>query len=198
MAPEMMFRSPGDHPGTAADIWSLGAMMFRVLTGEFPFGVYLDAAVNVKNKTRKRWPTFMTSNPQYKPLAKELQEIIERCLEYDPQSRPSADQLVNEFSRLCYINVPRFEGDVTNLIQNGYSGFATGADGTIFFSMESVYGPRKPSSTKNRHICYSKFPGLPRDRGHPIIAIDPKTELGETGGECNDGRQRAAVRAEHG
>jgi serine/threonine protein kinase len=25
MAPEMMFRSPGDHPGSEADIWSLGA-----------------------------------------------------------------------------------------------------------------------------------------------------------------------------
>ena len=24
MAPEMMFRSPGDHPGSEADIWSLG------------------------------------------------------------------------------------------------------------------------------------------------------------------------------
>ncbi|MEO5338753.1 MAG: serine/threonine protein kinase [Magnetospirillum sp. WYHS-4] len=32
MAPEMMFREPGDHPGPAADIWSLGAMMFHLLT----------------------------------------------------------------------------------------------------------------------------------------------------------------------
>jgi serine/threonine protein kinase, bacterial len=125
MAPEMMFRLPGDHPGPAADIWSLGAMMFRVLTGEYPFGVYLEAAVNVRNKTRKQWPAFMTRNPQYKPLAKKLQEIIGWCLEYDPQQRPSADELVNEFSKLCYINVHRFEGDVANLIQNGYSGFAT-------------------------------------------------------------------------
>ncbi len=172
MAPEMMFRSPGEHPGSAADIWSLGAMMFKVLTGEYPFGVYLDAAVNVKNRTRKSWPNFMTNNPQYAPLAKELQSIIERCLSYDPQERPSADKLVEEFSRLCYISVHRTEGVVTNLIQNGYSGFARDAESVTFFSMESVYGTRKPSTATNNRICYSKFPGSPRQRGHPIVVID--------------------------
>lgn len=172
MAPEMMFRSPGDHPGKAADIWSLGAMMFKILTGEFPFGVYLDAAVNVKNQTRKKWPAFMTVNPQYKPLALDLQNTIDRCLDYDPNKRPSADQLVKEFSGLCYINVHRSEGTVTNLIQNGYSGFTTDSDGGVFFSMESVYGLRKPSAIKQSRVCYSRFPGAPRYRGHPIVVID--------------------------
>lgn len=172
MAPEMMFRSPGEHPGSAADIWSLGAMMFKVLTGDYPFGVYLEAAVNVKNQTRKKWPTFMTANAQYKPLAENLQDIVDRCLAYDASRRPSADQLVKEFAGLCYINVHRAEGDVTNLIQNGYSGFANDPNGGVFFSMESVYGSRKPSATKNSHICYSRFPGSPRYRGHPIVVID--------------------------
>lgn len=172
MAPEMMFRSPGEHPGKEADIWSLGAMMFKVLTGEFPFGVYLEAAVNVKNQTRKRWPAFMTINSQYRPLALELQGIVEHCLNYDAAKRPKADQLVKEFSELCYINVHRSEGNVTNLIQNGYSGFTNDADGGVFFSMESVYGSRTPSATKNSRICYSRFPGTPRYRGHPIVVID--------------------------
>jgi serine/threonine-protein kinase len=171
MAPEMMFRSPGDHPGSAADIWSLGAMMFRVLTGEYPFGVYLEAAVNVKNQTRKSWPSFMTSNSQYKPLAEDLQSIIENCLAYDADERPSADQLVSGFSKLCYINVDRTEGDVKNLIQNGYSGFTDDSEGGVFFSMESVYGKRRPAATKNRRLCYSRFPGSPRYRGHPVVVI---------------------------
>jgi serine/threonine-protein kinase len=169
MAPEMMFRSPGDHPGSPADICSLGAMMFKILAGDYPFGVYLEAAVNVKNQTRKRWPAFMTSNAQYKPLAENLQSIVERCLIYDGDERPTADQLVTEFSGLCYINVHRSEGEVTNLIQNGYSGFTDDEEGGVFFSMESVYGSRRPGTTKNR---YSKFPGSPRYRGHPIVVID--------------------------
>jgi serine/threonine-protein kinase len=172
MAPEMMFRSPGDHPGKPSDIWSLGAMMFKVLTGEFPFGVYLEAAVNVKNQTRRPWPAFMTSNPQYKPLAEKLQNIIDLCLIYDADKRPSADQLVTEFSRLCYINVHRTEGDVTNLIQSGYSGFTDDPDGGVFFSMESVYGSRRPATARDSHVCYSRFPGSPRYRGHPIVVID--------------------------
>jgi serine/threonine-protein kinase len=172
MAPEMMFRSPGDHPGPEADVWSLGAMMFRMLTGEYPFGVYLHAAVNVQNRNRAPWPSFMTSHPQYKPLAGELQSLVEQCLTYEPAKRPTADVLVNALSNLCYINVHRSEGNVDNLIQSGHSGFATGQDGTVFFSMESVYGLKRPAAVQNNRICYSQFPGLPRHRGHPIVVID--------------------------
>lgn len=171
MAPEMMFRAPGDHPGKTIDIWSLGAMMFRILSGDYPFGVYLEAAVNVRNENRKQWPDFMTQNPQYAPLAKELQGIVERCLQYDGEKRPSADDLVEELSNICYINGHRMEGTVTNTIQSGYSGFAIDSGGKTFFSMESVYGARKPSATKNRHICYAKFPGSPRPRAHPVVVM---------------------------
>jgi serine/threonine-protein kinase len=40
----------------------------QAIKGEYPFGVYLDAAVNVKTKNRMDWPKFMTSNPQYQNL----------------------------------------------------------------------------------------------------------------------------------
>jgi serine/threonine protein kinase, bacterial len=171
MAPEMMFRAPGEYPGKPLDVWSLGALMFRILTGDHPFGVYLEAAVNVRNRTRKDWPKFMTANQQFKPLAEELQEIISKCLQYKPEDRPTADQLVDLLGELCYINVNRSEGTVTNLIQNGHSGFANGVDGKTFFSMESVYGTRRPGASQNSSICYSRFPGTPHHRGHPVIVI---------------------------
>jgi serine/threonine-protein kinase len=147
-------------------------LMFRILSGDFPFGVFLDAAVNVKNQTRNPWPAFMTSNLQFKPLASELQAIVERCLNYDPSARPSADDLVTECANLCYINVDRTEGHVHRLIQNGYSGFANDAHGQTFFSMESVYGSRRPDASANSRVCYSRFLGLPHHRGHPIVVID--------------------------
>ena len=170
MAPEMMFRKPGDNPGEGVDIWSIGAMMFKLLTGEFPFGVYLEAAVNVKNKERKQWPAFMTSNPQFAPLAIELQVVVDSCLEYDPGSRPSAEDIAQKCEGLCYLAVERHEGTVRNLIQNGFSGFIAGA-GTAFFSMESVYGNSKPNSDENKHVCYSSFPGSPHPRAHPVLVI---------------------------
>lgn len=171
MAPEMMFRRSGDKIYPSADIWSIGAMMFRLTTGEFPFGLFLDAAVNVKNKERKAWPAFMTENLQYRTIALELQAVVDRCLSYDPSVRPSADELVRSLSDVCYINFPRSHGTITNFIHNGYSGFARGADGDIFFSMESVYGNRRPDGAGNRNICYSRFPGAPKYRGHPIVVV---------------------------
>lgn len=170
MAPEMMFRKPGDLPGPEIDVWSVGAMMFRLLTEEFPFGVYLEAAVNVKNRERKPWPAFMTSNAQFAPLAKELQSIVERCLSYEASDRPTADSIVSQCQDLCYLAVPRQVGRVGSFIQNGYSGWIGGAPEDIFFSMESVYGKR-PDLDKNRTVCYSSFPGLPRHRAHPVLVL---------------------------
>lgn len=173
MAPEMMFRKPADHPDKPADVWSVGALMFQVLTGQYPFGVYLEAAVNVKNQDRAPWPEFMTSNIQYARLSRELQHLVERCLVYDPASRPTADELVEAVQGLCYICVDREEGEVTNFIQNGFSGFVESDEGvTSFFSMESVYGVRRPRLNVNRRICYSSFPGNPKGRGHPVVVID--------------------------
>ncbi len=171
MAPEMMFRKLGENPGESVDIWSIGAMMFKLLTGEFPFGVYLEAAVNVKNKNRKPWPPFMTSNSQFAPLAQELKAVVDSCLEYDPDARPSAIDIAQKCEELCYLAVERYEGKVQNLIQNGYSGFIAG-DVDTFFSMESVYGVLKPNTDENSHVCFSRFPGNPKPRAHPVIVIN--------------------------
>ncbi|HDG7833412.1 TPA: serine/threonine protein kinase [Klebsiella quasipneumoniae] len=171
MAPEMMFRQPGENPGKSVDIWSLGAMMFQILTGKVPFGVYLQAAVNVQNRNREPWPGFMLANPQYKNLSLQLQAIVEKCLQYDIADRPSADEIVEEISELCFIGVDRELGTVSNLIQNGYSGFIDGeSGGTTFFSQESVYGQINRATRSNK-VCYSSFPGSPRDRAHPIIVL---------------------------
>ena len=172
MAPEMMFRQPGEHPGASVDIWSLGAMMFQILTGKVPFGFYLQAAVNVQTRKREPWPNFMISNPQYKNLSQQLQSLVERCLQYDIEDRPTADEIVKEISTLCFIGVDRKVGNVSNLIKSGYSGFIEGDDGvTTFFNQESVYGTKSHATTGHR-VCYSSFPGSPRDRGHPIIVIE--------------------------
>lgn len=171
MAPEMMFRQPGEYPGKSVDIWSLGAMMFQVLTGKVPFGFYLQAAVNVQNRNIEPWPEFMLDNSQYKNLSLQLRAIVEKCLQYDIADRPTADEIVEEISELCFIGVDRELGTVSNLIQNGYSGFINGDGGnTTFFSQKSVYGQRHRAKIGNK-VCYSSFPGSPQKRAHPIIVL---------------------------
>ncbi|MFB2682112.1 serine/threonine-protein kinase [Shewanella mangrovisoli] len=170
MAPEMMFRKKGDSITPALDIWSIGAMMFKILTGEYPFGVFLDAAVNVKTRNRLDWPAFMTSNAQFSPLCRELQKIIDSCLEYEPTKRPTADALVKMCQNLCYQTSERFEATVTRMIQNGYSGFASNPQHSVFFSIHSIYGASKVNSGSK--ITYSKFPGTPNFRAHPVIILN--------------------------
>lgn len=172
MAPEMMFRQPGDHPGMPVDIWSVGAMMFRLLTGDFPFGVYLDAAVNVRNQTRKDWPKFMTAKEQFRPLTLELQSVVDRCLSYNPADRPTADELVQTCLELCYSTAERIECSLHEIIQGGYSGILNSAAGRFFFSMKSVYGPKSPNLETNKRASISRYPGSPRDRAHPVVVIN--------------------------
>lgn len=172
MAPEVMFWKEGDKITNKADIWSLGAMMFRILTGEYPFGILFDAAGNLKNKAKHSWPKFMTSHSQFSSLSVELQRIIDMCLDYSPERRPSADELIKECSELCYINVERQEASVLRFIQNGYSGFARDKNGETFFSMESLYGRSRSDVKVGTKICYSRFPGSPQPRGHPIIIFE--------------------------
>ncbi|WP_337049607.1 serine/threonine-protein kinase [Serratia fonticola] len=168
MAPELMFRKAGEPVNFSADIWSLGAMMFRLLTGIYPFGVYLEAAANVKTKNREGWPDFMTKNPQFSSLSNELKDIIERCLDYVPENRPTADELVSICESLCYLSTDRYLGNIERLIQGGVSGFIRG-ELDSFFSMESVYGPNRPDTGDNQLVCYSTFPGTPKPRAHPVL-----------------------------
>lgn len=169
MSPELMFGKKGMAIEASTDIWSLGAMMFRLLVGDYPFGVYLDAAVNVKTKNRMAWPHFMIANPQYQNLSLELQKIIDDCLNYDPDLRPTAEDLVKKCENLCYLSEQRYVGRVNNLIQGGISGFIDGTPSNSFFSMESVYGSKNPNTSDRNIVCFSTFDGYPCPRAHPVI-----------------------------
>lgn len=167
MAPEMMFRKEGENPGPAMDIWSLGAMMFKLLSGEYPFGVYLDAAVNVKTQNRQAWPAFMTMNQQFAPLSGELQRLVDACLTYEPDKRPSANDVCSWCQDLCCLAVKRNVGVVNNFMSGRRNGFIHGDDIT-FFCMDSVYGTKPKEGSQ---VCFCSFPGSPRNRAHPVIVL---------------------------
>jgi serine/threonine-protein kinase len=166
MAPEMMFRKSGEHVGIEADIWSLGAMLFRLLTGKFPFGEGMMVPVNVERKQALSWPSFLTSNPQYAPLAKSLIEIVEKCLTYDKTSRPSAVEVVKNCEDLCFYFAPREAGTIKEI--NWSRGFITTAAGDkIFYHSASLYGSVRPQVGSK--VLFSAQPGSPFPRAHPIV-----------------------------
>ena len=166
MAPEMMFRKPGDRVGREADVWSLGAMMFRLLTGEYPFGEGMMVPVNVNGDTRSAWPAFMTSNPQFSPLAQSLQALVEECLQKDPSARPTGAALVAKCEELCYFFTPRQRGTVTHK-DGGRCRLQSAAGQTVFFHTDSHYGPGRIAL--GTRVIFSDHPGEPFPRAHPVV-----------------------------
>lgn len=112
----------------------------------------------------------MVKNRQFAPLARDLQKLVETCLTYEADKRPTAEEVVLKCDELCYLAVDRIEGTVANLIQNGYSGFIVGKSGQAFFSKESSYG-ENGWPQKDDRVCFSVFPGTPHPRAHPLVIL---------------------------
>jgi serine/threonine-protein kinase len=153
----------------AADIWSLGAMIFHLLTGQQPFGAGLRAVQKILAAEPPDVPEFVLQNPQFAPLARELLEMTLSCLQKDPTKRPSADDLVRYCGLLCYTVTPRMEGVVRRVDYNSY-GFINSESGDVFFHMNSVFGP-PPNLTNGNNVIFSSYPGGGSPRAYPVLKL---------------------------
>lgn len=173
MSPEMMFRKKGQSIEAPADIWSLGCLIFYACTGLHPFGVGLDAVLAIGNNQRLEWPGFMTSNPQFRPVAETLQAIVEKCLATDPADRPSAIDLIQELSKMCVFSKPRSVGRISYM-KNTAVGFITDETGRqTMFHKASIFGQGQPQV--ERRVIFASSPGRPRDRAFPILMEQTKS-----------------------
>lgn len=154
----------------AADIWSLGAMVFQLLTGQLPFGTGLKAVQRIMAVDRIAAPEFVLSNPQFSPLARELLDIANACMQKDPASRPSADDLVHRCGDLCYTIANRAEGVVKRIDYDSY-GFIASSVGDVFFHMDSVFGP-PPKPKVGDRVLFSAYEGGGSPRAYPVVKMD--------------------------
>jgi eukaryotic-like serine/threonine-protein kinase len=153
--------------GTSADIWSLGAMMYHLLTGDYPFGQGLNAVPKIINAVLPQPPAFLFSNPQFSPLAAELIQIARECMTKNPGNRPTADQLVDKFSNLCYSVAVRARGTVEDFLFNAY-GYISSENGRVFFHKECVYGVM-PKVGEN--VLFSCYDGGGAPRALPVVKL---------------------------
>lgn len=147
------------------DIWSVGAMIYQLLAGEPPFGSGLRIVAKILEAKPPVFPNFLLANAQFSPLAEQLKKIVIDCMQKDPSSRPTADDLVQRTSQLCYPIATRFEGIVREIRFNAW-GFIETDGRDVFFHLSSVYG-QKPSP--GSRVFFSKFLGGGAARAHPVI-----------------------------
>merc|ERR1712072_25423 len=75
---------------TATDVWSLGIMIFNMLTCDHPFKNSDHLALLRNIRAGELTMAFPSEIPD------KFREIIRACLQYEPQDRPTAKELLND------------------------------------------------------------------------------------------------------
>lgn len=170
MAPEVLLNGKV-APTLSSDIWAIGAILYHLLAGKTPYTINL-AQVIISYSKREKYPPIphLNSNFHLLDLSSGLIEIIEKCMAYEADNRPSAESLVSMFNDLCYTVSARYVGTVSNRRGYGNTGFGfinseTHSD-PIFFHMDESFGDKPVIGDK---VSFSVYPGEPRSRAFPIL-----------------------------
>jgi serine/threonine protein kinase len=166
MAPEMIqsFRDAG----TPADVWSLGALMFELLSGEKPFGSGYKAVPAIMAGKLPPIPQLIENHLQFRSTGRDVYQLIASCLKLDPHDRPTADTLVSECEKLCYPKTRR-EFGVIGKFDNPKWGFidADGGGRGVFFHIESFYGTGRLK--QGDRVWFARHIGGGNDRAFPVL-----------------------------
>jgi len=168
MAPEMV-ETP-KLATTPADIWAVGAILYRLLSGKPPFGTGLVAVPNIIQAKPPATPPYFGTKSQFDNLNASLWQIILACLQKDPKARPSADKLVSLCSELCYSHSPREAGTIVSF-RDGTGAWGTirsDAGASIFFHSHSFYGS---TPSEGARVSFASFPGFPKPRAFPVLPL---------------------------
>ena len=168
MAPEMI-QNPrnADRP---ADVWAVGAIAYRLLSGAFPFGSGLKAVPAIIRAQLPPKPAVYGSLRQFGPLADAIWLIVAKCLVPDPAARLTAAGLLQACSELCYSDATRSRGTVSSAPAGPrHWGLIKCDDGEIvFYHEDSYYGGQPSCGTR---VSFAPYPGSPRRRAHPVLPL---------------------------
>ena len=99
MAPE---QASGGEVSAAADIYSLGIVLFECLTGRLPFDATTTAEVLRKHILQGPPRLISPDNEYTRDIPMALEDVVLRCLDKDPANRPAtADALRIQLLQAC-------------------------------------------------------------------------------------------------
>lgn len=168
MAPEMV-ESP-KKAKLPADIWAIGAILYRLVSGTPPYGTGLSAVVKITTASPPSKPFLFSRRAQFALLEEELWTIVLACLQKDPNARPKADDLVSMCSKLCYSDAPRETGTIESFAEGtgAWGKIRTDAGSMIFFHQDSFYGTKPKADSR---VNVAAFPGSPYPRAFPVLPV---------------------------
>lgn len=92
MAPELVNREPYTEK---VDVWSLGVITYQLLSGKTPFES--DSIKKIDSNINNKKITFEnTSDENWSDISRDAKDFILQCLNRDPNSRHSIQQLFKE------------------------------------------------------------------------------------------------------
>ncbi|MCD2453802.1 serine/threonine protein kinase [Methylicorpusculum oleiharenae] len=155
---------------TPSDVWALGAIIYRLMMGQAPFGEGLGAIPKIVSGILPVHPSRLSALNQFKPLTETLWAIIQKCFSMNPTERPTAFELADMAASVCYSTFPRRIGVVKSFpaTTNGSFGYISTEGSDVFFHRDSYYDSKVEIGQK---VYFSAHPGSPQDRAHPIVPI---------------------------
>ena len=102
MAPEQYRASPGDSPGTEADVWALGCLLCELSRGHKPW-VGPNSAPLPEGAIREKVLVQRAAPPLPPPGMPTLRRVAEMCLKHAPRDRATIDQVPPPLRALTYI-----------------------------------------------------------------------------------------------
>jgi serine/threonine protein kinase len=104
MCPELVKKM--DYDGIAVDMWAMGVILYKMVTGDYPFGSEKDQFLN------QRILACDLKMPNY--VSAECRNLIMACLQSIPENRVSAAEMkLHPFctgSKLIDCRIPSAEG----------------------------------------------------------------------------------------